>query len=389
MLDRTTILSKSWATEKEDVGVLDRLADAGPKSAATPATLTLTNYGDETSASRVRILIVEGDGATRAEFVAALTREGYETVGAGSKEAGLALLQSGRFDLALCGLMAPEQDGFAFLHAALVASPDTPVVIVAEEGGGERARRAIHEGASDFLLRPFRPGELPTVVARNLTRQAMQRKDALRCQLALQTSEETLLDALLSALNLRDTETEGHSERVTAYTMELADRFGLPESELYPIERGALLHDIGKIGISDQILLKPGPLTPEEWVEMRKHPVIGYEMCARIAMLQDAAQIVRHHHEAWDGQGYPDGLAGEAIPLGARLFAIADTLDAMTSDRPYRAALSFAAAREEIEKNRRRQFDPDAVAAFLEVPEARWQAIRVLAEKLRHVRQGG
>jgi putative nucleotidyltransferase with HDIG domain len=199
--------------------------------------------------------------------------------------------------------------------------------------------------------------------------------------MALQTSNESVLDALLSALNTRDTETQGHSERVTAYTMEMADLMGLSSEQIYHIERGALLHDIGKIGIPDRILLKPGRLTPAEWIEMRKHPVIGYQMCAKIEMLKQAAQIVLHHHEAWDGTGYPDGLTGEAIPLGARIFAIADTLDAITSDRPYRAAMPFRVAREEIIKYSGRQFDPEIVQVFLSVPESRWQHIRSLADK--------
>ncbi len=186
---------------------------------------------------------------------------------------------------------------------------------------------------------------------------------------------ETMLDALLSALNTRDTETEGHLERVTAYTIELADLLNLREAELYPIERGALLHDIGKIGVPDSILRKPGKLTPEEWVEIRQHPLIGYEMCAKIDLLKTAATIVLHHHEAWDGSGYPYGLKGEAIPLGARIFAVADTLDAMTSDRPYRPALPFDAARTEIEKFSGRQFDPEIVKVFLSIPEPRWQRV--------------
>jgi putative nucleotidyltransferase with HDIG domain len=194
------------------------------------------------------------------------------------------------------------------------------------------------------------------------------------------------LEALLAALDTRDTETEGHSERVAAYTMLIAQRLNLSEEELPHIERGALLHDIGKIGVPDHILYKPGPLTPDEWEIMKQHPVVGYKMCMKIEMLRPAAPIVLHHHERWDGKGYPYGLSGEEIPLGARIFAIADTLDAMTSDRPYRKALSFAQAREEIERCAGAQFDPELVKVFLSVPEEELRAIRALTISNREAR---
>ena len=250
-----------------------------------------------------------------------------------------------------------------------------PVILITGNGSVGLAREALRQGASDFITKPCNQGELPIVVERNLTRQVVARKNALRHKMALHISNEGVLDALLSALNTRDTETEGHSERVTAYTIELADKMGLSEEEIYHIERGALLHDIGKIGIPDRILLKPDKLTPEEWVEMKKHPVIGYNMCSEIEMLKKSAQIVLHHHESWNGKGYPSGLSAQEIPLGARIFAIADTLDAMTSDRPYRKGLPFLAAREEIYKYRGIQFDPEMVDIFLSVSDERWQYI--------------
>jgi HD-GYP domain-containing protein (c-di-GMP phosphodiesterase class II) len=163
--------------------------------------------------------------------------------------------------------------------------------------------------------------------------------------------------------------------------MELADRMAIPPGQLYHIERGALLHDIGKIGISDRILQKSGKLTAEEWAEVRKHPVIGYQMCADIEMLEPAAQIIRHHHERWDGMGYPDRLKAEAIPMGARIFAVADALDGITSDRPYRAARPLSVAREEIAGHSGKQFDPDVVRVFLAIPESRWMFIRAHAAR--------
>jgi putative nucleotidyltransferase with HDIG domain len=335
----------------------------------------------EMPASRIRAMIVADDRITGRAFQAILEAEEYEVFWATSTAQALGILRQAACDILLCDLDLPDGDGSALMQEMLRLYPDMPVILMAARASVEMARQALQGGASDFITLPCPPGDLPIVVERNLTRHAVQKKTALRQKMATQTSNEAMLDALLSALDTRDTETPGHSERVTAYTMELADRLGLSERERFPIERGALLHDIGKIAIPDRILLKPGPLTPEEWTEIKKHPVTGYEMCCRIEMLEEAAQIVLHHHEAWDGSGYPHGLQGKTIPLGARLFALADTLDAITTDRPYRKAQGFSVACAEIEKNCGRQFDPELVRLFFSVPEARWETIRALADK--------
>jgi HD-GYP domain-containing protein (c-di-GMP phosphodiesterase class II) len=192
----------------------------------------------------------------------------------------------------------------------------------------------------------------------------------------LQASYDMTLDALTAALDLRDRETEGHSRRVVAYTMRLAQQLGLREEDLTEIRRGALLHDVGKIGVPDRILHKPGPLDPDERREIQKHPQNGYEMLLGIPHLAQPIWVVLAHHEKWDGSGYPLGLRGEAIPLGARLFAIADVYDALTSDRPYRKQMSYEAARDIIAKDSGTHFDPTAVQAFLAVPPAEWEQIR-------------
>ena len=192
----------------------------------------------------------------------------------------------------------------------------------------------------------------------------------------LTDSYEATLQALTRALDTRDEETEEHSQRVRRYTQLLAERLHVSEDELEDMARGALLHDIGKIGVPDAILLKPGQLTDEERVLMRKHPEIGFSMIAHIPFLARAAQVVLHHHEAYDGSGYPSGLSGANIPLGARIFAVVDTFDAMTSDRPYRAALPLSAAFAEIERCRGTQFDPEVVGAFLSIPAPELLAIR-------------
>ncbi|MEW6045518.1 MAG: HD-GYP domain-containing protein [Bacillota bacterium] len=194
---------------------------------------------------------------------------------------------------------------------------------------------------------------------------------------ALEAGYDQTLCALSAALDVRAQETPGHSERVAAYTLELAAAMGITDAPLLTqIRRGAVLHDVGKIAIPESILRKPGPLNAEEWRLMRRHPEIGYHILQGIPMLQEAAQIPLCHHERWDGSGYPRGLRGAEIPLPARLFAIADWLDAITSDRAYRQAETFEKARAVIAEASGSQFDPEAVSAFLSVPLGRWQEIR-------------
>jgi HD-GYP domain-containing protein (c-di-GMP phosphodiesterase class II) len=196
----------------------------------------------------------------------------------------------------------------------------------------------------------------------------------------LAASYDSTLEALAAALDLRDRETEGHSRRVVAYTARLARERGLREAEITEICRGALIHDIGKIGVPDAILLKPSALTADERRLIEKHPQEGFEMLLGVPYLKDEIQIVLAHQERWDGSGYPFGLRGETIPLGARLFAVADTFDALTSDRPYRHSRPMAEAREIIATEAGVKFDPDVVAAFLAVPPEEWEQIRGAVE---------
>jgi putative nucleotidyltransferase with HDIG domain len=197
----------------------------------------------------------------------------------------------------------------------------------------------------------------------------------------VQTIESTYdqsLHALSSALDSRDNETHGHSFRVTSYALRLGQELGIKGEQLGLLARGALLHDVGKIGIPDAILLKPGKLTEEEWVIMRSHVHMGYQMLSHIEFLQLSLDVVKHHHESWDGNGYPSGLSGEEIPLFARIFALCDTYDAITSDRPYRKRRSYAEARTEIIRCSGTQFNQEVVEAFLRIPEAEWTEIQML-----------
>jgi putative nucleotidyltransferase with HDIG domain len=197
----------------------------------------------------------------------------------------------------------------------------------------------------------------------------------------LEVSYEATLQALVTALDFRDNETQGHSFRVVEYAVLVAEKLGVGGGELTWIRRGAILHDVGKIGVPDAILRKPGKLDDDEWAEMRKHPEMGYRMLKHIPFLEPALDIVLSHQERFDGSGYPEGLKGEGIPLGARIFAVVDTFDAMTSDRPYRKALSIEAACEEIARCSGSQFDPRVAECFLSIEPVAWRAIR---ERVHH-----
>jgi len=208
------------------------------------------------------------------------------------------------------------------------------------------------------------------------SRQIMSQAHALEAALTeTERTYDTTLQALSNALDVRDSETEGHSRRVVEYMELIIGQLSVPTDHLAMLRRGALLHDIGKIGVPDNVLRKPAALSDAEWVLMKRHPEHGARIISRIPFLEDVSRIVRHHHERWDGRGYPDGLAGEAIPLGARIFAVGDSFDAMTSDRPYRRAMSVEEARHEVLRCRGTQFDPHVVDAFTRISAERLGSI--------------
>ena len=214
--------------------------------------------------------------------------------------------------------------------------------------------------------------------SKQIVRQANELEGALRER---ERTYDTTLVALANALDVRDSETGGHSDRVLRYMELIIKELGISGSDVAFLRRGALLHDIGKIGVPDHILRKPAALSESEWATMRKHPEYGARIISGIPFLEDVARIVRHHHERWDGNGYPDRLRGEEIPLGARVFAIADSFDAMTSDRPYRRAMSVEAACGEITRCRGTQFDPAIVDAFARLDR---RCFGVIADEAPH-----
>ncbi|PYT51443.1 MAG: two-component system response regulator [Acidobacteria bacterium] len=228
--------------------------------------------------------------------------------------------------------------------------------------------RALHKKRLEQEVENYRH-HLEEMVAE----QTQQLREALR---EVERSYEHTLEALGVAIDLRDSSTAGHSRRVFLYSIEIGKAMGGLEHELKNIAMGAWLHDIGKLAIPDAILLKPGSLTDEERQVMQRHVQIGYDLVKGIPFLSNAAEIILGHHERCDGSGYPRGLKAEEIPVGARIFAVADTFDAMTSDRPYRRALPFAASREVIERGAGKQYDAHVARVFLSTPDETWQEIR-------------
>ena len=376
---------------------------ATDKKSQPPPTLLAAEGGLPPS-----ILVVDDEPAIRDLLGEGLQDSGFACRLAASGAEALDQLRQRQFSLVLSDIDMPGMDGVALLKSIKAAHPDVEVVMITGVVDVDVALRAMRMGASDYLTKPFNLEEVRLTVDKALEKRRLIREnreyqrdleakvEERTVQLVLKHREiedlydrlrhsyETTLEALAAALDTRDTETQGHSTRVSEYTVVIARRMGVKEPELTEIRRGALLHDVGKIGIPDAVLRKPGRLSPEEWEEMKKHPEIGHRILSGIKFLEPSLPIVIAHQERFDGSGYPRGLKGEEIPLGARIFAVVDTLDAMTSDRPYRRALTYADARAEILRNSGIQFDPRVVEVFLAIPPQEWTTMhRSIAEGRR------
>jgi putative nucleotidyltransferase with HDIG domain len=340
-----------------------------------------------------RILVVDDETHVRSMIGATLERQGYDVQLASNGHEAAAIVEGNAFDLVLTDIVMQDGNGIALLERIRAQQPHLPVIIVTAIHDIGVAIDAMRRGAYDYLLKPFEREHLVATVLRALEhRQALQeshnyqqnleqvvqaRTEMLRQAMEdLEHSYDITLEALGDALDLKDSETEGHSKRVTAYTIALARAMGIPPGQIKIIARGAFLHDIGKMAIPDDILQKPGALSAEEQRIMREHCTLGNNILRKIPFLNEAAAIVFAHQEHFDGSGYPSGLRGVEIPVGARIFAVADTLDAITSDRPYRAARSFDAARQEVLRCSGTQFDPAVVEVFLKIPNELWNELR-------------
>ena len=349
----------------------------------------------------LRLLLVDDDPGLRALLRATLDAVDVEVEEAEDAPAAFAAIQQTRPDAIVLDVNLPGMDGLAFSRQLKRdrATKEIPIVILSgSEGGTPDA--AVEAGAESFLRKPFSPLELLAIVERlagglyGIPFRASKKREPqeqlllyardLRHLLEIERGQRHLLEnayhetiaALATALETKDTGTRAHSQRVQRYALELTKAIDPELIDDPSTEYGFLLHDVGKIGIPDGILLKPGPLTGAERRRMETHTVLGEQMLGGVAFFKgEGLRVVRSHHERWDGSGYPDRIGGTEIPLGARIFAVADALDAMTSDRPYRKAMSWAAARREILGESTRQFDPDVVESFV-LRERSLRAIR-------------
>ena len=331
--------------------------------------LSRTRYEKDTP--HVRILAVDDDKAVLSFIKAALHGIG-EVVTTTDPLGALTRMGTEYFDIILSDVYMPQLDGIEFLKRARVLSPGSRTIMITSSGDVDVARKAMKQGASDYIRKPFEPEELREAVSDLLAEKKRESFDRLKRQLEIQELRATeqfeftlgIVEALILALEARDSYTRGHSERVTEYSVEIGLEMGLSKREIDILRHSARLHDLGKIGTQDTHLYKATGLSEDEKEIVARHPEIGCNILKSIRLMDEYIPGIRHHHERYDGAGYPDGLKGDAIPLMARIISVADSFDAMTSSRPYREGLERNYAMEELEMNKDIQFDPVVVDSF-------------------------
>ena len=339
-----------------------------------------------TAFTQPSVLVVEDDAAMREYLGEVLTMSGCRCDAFESSAAALAYLSSVQrpVDLVLSDVNMPGMSGLEFMRTVKAVAPQLPFILISGLCELATAVDAVKVGASDYLLKPARRDDIVRLVAKHLPARKAPFQSAVSTTLSnflharrLSGGDSaTLLEPLFEMLGIRRLETLQHSQRVARYSVLIAEAAGLENSFIQSLEIGALLHDIGKAGIPHNVLMKPEFLDDHEWQVMRLHPMIGWELLSGIPGVEEEAQIVYAHHERYDGQGYPRALCGAEIPIGARIFSIADTLDALISDRPYRKGCSLQEARDKIAGLGGTQFDPELVHRFNQVSDARIEECR-------------
>jgi putative two-component system response regulator len=309
------------------------------------------------------ILVVDDESSVRRLIAGILGKAGHRVLQAGSAQEAMRALDSEDVALVLSDINMPGSiSGLELIDALRERRPSLPIVLVTGSVDEASLQEALDRGAAGFITKPFKAVELTRKVDTAINRRLLTEVELRERLLA-----PTVASVLANAIEVRDSSMEGHTERLAALALEIGRRERLSDQDLEALELGAVLHDVGKIGISDSILMKPGPLTADERAEIARHPEIGDRMLAPLALLESVRPIVKHHHERWDGRGYPDGLAGEDIPLLARIVSVADSIEAMSSLRLYRAPLDESDIVSELERGRGQQWDPRLVDVALEL----------------------
>lgn len=311
-----------------------------------------------------KVLVVEDKTETFESICEVLDKNGYEYHCACSIKAARDMLKRDSFDIILCDIVMPDGSGLDLLETLQEYIITTPFVALTGSNNVELLKDALTNGASDYLTRPFNLQNLPMIIERNLERKKLNKERNFldNGSIMLKT-----IKALITALEAKDRYTSGHSQRVANWAKRMGEALGLTKEDLFTLHLSAILHDIGKIGMPDKILHKSGSLLKMEYRTAKEHTVIGSRIVAEIDELTEVASVIRHHHERYDGKGYPDGLQGDAIPLLARILAIVDAYEAIISQRTYRARQPSEIALEEIAMHSGRQFDPELVDIFVQV----------------------
>jgi response regulator RpfG family c-di-GMP phosphodiesterase len=355
--------------------------------------------------TRGRLLVADDEPEIR-DILQEFLCGNYECHTVGSAEEALVLLGASKYDVVISDINMEGMSGLEMIPHVREIAPETAIIMISGGQTIEYAIEALRGGAFDYVTKPFDLRHVEMAVERarqhhELLRSKRRYETFLEESIKLRTKElaqalasledayRTTLKALAAALETRDTDTHGHSERVVSFSLRLGRELNLDEDQLRSLEFGALLHDIGKIGIPDMILRKPAALTDDEWATMRRHPALGQQILRGIEFLEGAARVVGQHHEKWDGTGYPQGLRAEEIDLNARIFAVADAFDAITSNRVYRAGRSYEVAVAELEEFAGRQFDPQVVAAFRRIPAEEWEELRAVSFRKWQERRDG
>jgi putative nucleotidyltransferase with HDIG domain len=334
-----------------------------------------------------KILVVDDEAIIRKLLCKKFSSNGYVCLTAGDADQALKDIAASRPDLVILDINMPGKPGTALLSEIMVTFPDTAVIMATALSNSHTAIHCMKEGAYDYLIKPFDLDDVMLSVSRALEKKKLEHENKDYQQHLEEKVEEqsakirasfiNSVTSLAYALEAKDKYTSGHSQRVTDMAAAIALKLNLAQESIEKIKQAGLLHDIGKIGVREDILNKTGTLTDEEFQHVKRHCEKGDRILSPIMEDKDISRMVRHHHEHWDGKGYPDGLSGQQIPQGARILAVADAYDAMTSERPYRKAMKPDESRAEIARFAGSQFDPGVVSAFLEISAVKPATARV------------